>query len=104
MQALQQGTQKIAVLTDQTNTPGAIAHLLLALDLTNCYQFWVCENLGGRRSAFNRGLLKRYCRKLCTAEWSYSANLTQRLITAGFNGSAPAGLTRPVVSQFQRSP
>jgi len=47
MQALQQGTQKIAVLTDQTNTPGAIAHLLLALDLTNCYQFWVCENLGG---------------------------------------------------------
>jgi len=56
MQALQQGTQKIAVLTDQTNTPGAIAHLLLALDLTNCYQFWVCENLGGGRSAFNRGI------------------------------------------------
>ena len=47
MQALQQGTQKIAVLTDQTNTPGAIARLLLALDLTNCYHFWVCENLGG---------------------------------------------------------
>ena len=47
IQALQQGTQKIAVLTDGTHTPGAIAKLLLALDLPSCYQFWVCENLGG---------------------------------------------------------
>ncbi|MBD1831201.1 precorrin-6y C5,15-methyltransferase (decarboxylating) subunit CbiE [Cyanobacteria bacterium FACHB-472] len=45
--ALQQGVQKIAVLTDGTNTPNAIAHLLLALDLPSNYQFWVCENLGG---------------------------------------------------------
>jgi len=58
MQALQQGTQKIAVLTDQTNTPGAIA-LLLALDLTNCYQFWVCENLGGEAERVQSWLLKR---------------------------------------------
>jgi len=62
MQALQQGTQKIAVLTDQTNTPGAIAHLLLALDLTNCYQFWVCENLGGE--AERSWPIEAYCRKL----------------------------------------
>lgn len=47
MQALQQGVQKIAVLTDGTNTPGAIARLLLALDLPKSYQFWICENLGG---------------------------------------------------------
>ena len=47
LQALQQGTQKIAVLTDGTNTPSAIANLMLALDLPNCYEFWICENLGG---------------------------------------------------------
>lgn len=46
-QALQQGVEKIAVLTDGTNTPNAIARLLLALDLPSYYQFWVCENLGG---------------------------------------------------------
>jgi precorrin-6Y C5,15-methyltransferase (decarboxylating) len=47
IQALQQGTEKIAVLTDATNTPGAIARLLLSLDLPTHYQVWVCENLGG---------------------------------------------------------
>ncbi|MEP0881249.1 precorrin-6y C5,15-methyltransferase (decarboxylating) subunit CbiE [Trichocoleus sp. ST-U3] len=46
-QALQQGIEKIAVLTDTQNTPEAIARLLLALDLPSTYQFWVCENLGG---------------------------------------------------------
>ena len=47
MVALQQGVDKIAVLTDGTNTPGAIARLLVALDLSHRYEFWVCENLGG---------------------------------------------------------
>ncbi|MBD2055703.1 precorrin-6y C5,15-methyltransferase (decarboxylating) subunit CbiE [Oculatella sp. FACHB-28] len=46
-QALQQGKSKIAVLTDPKNTPGAIARLLLALDLPSEYEIWVCENLGG---------------------------------------------------------
>ncbi|HEY9875280.1 MAG TPA: precorrin-6y C5,15-methyltransferase (decarboxylating) subunit CbiE [Candidatus Obscuribacterales bacterium] len=46
-QALQQGVEKIAVLTDAINTPSAIARLYLALDLPSNYQFWVCENLGG---------------------------------------------------------
>jgi precorrin-6Y C5,15-methyltransferase (decarboxylating) len=46
-QALQQGIEKIAVLTDSTNTPAAIARLLLSLDLPNSYECWVCENLGG---------------------------------------------------------
>nr|WP_215629086.1 MULTISPECIES: precorrin-6y C5,15-methyltransferase (decarboxylating) subunit CbiE [unclassified Moorena] len=45
--ALKQGVDKIAVLTDGSNTPEAIAKLLLALDLPSGYQFWVCENLGG---------------------------------------------------------
>lgn len=47
IQALQQGMDKIAVLTDRTNTPNAIARLILALDLPSNYQFWVGENLGG---------------------------------------------------------
>lgn len=47
IQALQQGVEKIAVLTDTTNTPSAIANLMLALDLPSQYEFWVCENLGG---------------------------------------------------------
>jgi precorrin-6Y C5,15-methyltransferase (decarboxylating) len=45
--ALQQGVEKIAVLTDGTNTPKAIARLILALGLPSAYQCWVCENLGG---------------------------------------------------------
>ena len=47
IQALQQGVEKIAVLTDSKNNPNAIARLLLSLDLPSQYQFWVCENLGG---------------------------------------------------------
>jgi precorrin-6Y C5,15-methyltransferase (decarboxylating) len=43
---LQQGKEKIAVLTDGVNTPGAIAQLYLSLQLPISYQFWVCENLG----------------------------------------------------------
>ena len=47
-QALQQGAEKIAILTDTTDhTPNAIARLLSSLDLAAAYQFWVCENLGG---------------------------------------------------------
>lgn len=46
--ALQQGTEKIAVLTDGTNSPAAIAHLLDGLELSAQYTCWLCENLGGR--------------------------------------------------------
>lgn len=46
-QALQKGVEKIAILTDYTHTPAAIANLLLTLELPMTYQFWVCENLGG---------------------------------------------------------
>ncbi len=48
VQALQEGVEKIAVLTDHNHTPRAIASLLLALDLPTKYQFWVCENVGSQ--------------------------------------------------------
>ncbi|MGJ3244781.1 MAG: precorrin-6y C5,15-methyltransferase (decarboxylating) subunit CbiE [Elainellaceae cyanobacterium] len=44
---LQRGVDKIAVLTDFTNTPSAIARLILGLELPNSYDIWVCENLDG---------------------------------------------------------
>jgi len=47
IQCLQQGADLIAVLTDPVYTPGAIATLLLSLDVAATYQCWVCENLGG---------------------------------------------------------
>ncbi|GBF82057.1 precorrin-6y C5,15-methyltransferase (decarboxylating) subunit CbiE [Aphanothece sacrum] len=43
---LQQGIEKIAILTDSQNNPSAIARLYLSLDLTTHYDFIVCENLG----------------------------------------------------------
>ncbi len=47
IQALQQGEDKIAVLTDANNTPAVIARLLQSLNLPSFYHFWICENLGG---------------------------------------------------------
>lgn len=44
---LQQGVEKIAVLTDGTNTPHAIVNLIESLSLPGQYKLWVCENLGG---------------------------------------------------------
>ncbi|PSB13564.1 cobalamin biosynthesis bifunctional protein CbiET, partial [filamentous cyanobacterium CCP2] len=49
VQALQQGVEKIAVLTDGTNTPQVIARLLLGLEVPSRYRLWVCENLGGEQ-------------------------------------------------------
>ncbi len=53
VQVLQQGKEKIAVLTDGVNTPKAIAQLFLSLDLPTNYKFWVCENLGGDNEQVN---------------------------------------------------
>ncbi|MGI0490860.1 precorrin-6y C5,15-methyltransferase (decarboxylating) subunit CbiE [Alkalinema pantanalense CENA528] len=44
---LQQGSAKVAVLTDNQNTPAAIARLVLSLQLPTRYGLWICENLGG---------------------------------------------------------
>ena len=43
---LKQGKEKIALLTDSNNNPGAIARLYLALDLPIEYSFCICEDLG----------------------------------------------------------
>ncbi|MGB3405682.1 MAG: precorrin-6y C5,15-methyltransferase (decarboxylating) subunit CbiE [Microcoleaceae cyanobacterium] len=58
-QALQQNAEKIAILTDNINTPAAIANLLLSLDLPSLYQFWVCENLGGTEEKVESFLLNQ---------------------------------------------
>jgi precorrin-6Y C5,15-methyltransferase (decarboxylating) len=42
---LQQGFEKIAILTDDKNNPSAIARFYLGLDLPTKYAFWICENL-----------------------------------------------------------
>ncbi len=42
------GADKIGLFTDATNTPAAIARLLLAAGVTG-YRAWVCEHLGGER-------------------------------------------------------
>ena len=51
LKALKRGDEKIALLTDDVMTPGAIARLILALDSPAHYQMWVCENLGGTRES-----------------------------------------------------
>ena len=43
---LEEGVDKIAILTDHNNNPPVIARLCLSLDLPYHYEFWVCENLG----------------------------------------------------------
>ena len=45
IQHLKQGTNKIALLTDNYNHPSAIADLYLSLELPVTYSFYVCENL-----------------------------------------------------------
>jgi precorrin-6Y C5,15-methyltransferase (decarboxylating) len=44
---IEEGVEKIAVLTDANNHPAAIADLLCRLGAENLYTIWVCENLGG---------------------------------------------------------
>ncbi|MGK7884302.1 MAG: precorrin-6y C5,15-methyltransferase (decarboxylating) subunit CbiE [Crocosphaera sp.] len=44
--SLQQGKEKIGVLTDSKNNPQVIAELFLSLKIPINYDIWVCENLG----------------------------------------------------------
>ena len=50
---LQRGVGKIAILTDPTNNPTAIASLYQSLDLPNIYDFYICENLGSEQEKIN---------------------------------------------------
>ena len=45
---------KIAVLTDATNHPAAIAGILRRLGAADAYELWVCENLGGTDERISR--------------------------------------------------
>jgi precorrin-6Y C5,15-methyltransferase (decarboxylating) len=51
---LKQGIAKIALLTDSTSHPGAIAGLMLSLGLTCDYDCWICENLGSSNERVQR--------------------------------------------------
>ncbi|MDJ0598236.1 MAG: precorrin-6y C5,15-methyltransferase (decarboxylating) subunit CbiE [Crocosphaera sp.] len=50
---LQQGVEKIAILTDRKNNPQAIAKLFLSLNIPINYDIWVCENLGNTDEKVN---------------------------------------------------
>ncbi len=52
--AIQTRAPKIAVLTDATNHPAAIADLLCLLGAAGEYGLWVCENLGGSDERISR--------------------------------------------------
>ena len=76
---LKQGKEKIAVLTDSNNHPGAIASLFLSLDLPVNYSFYVYENLGAtaeKASQFSPSEIK----KLSTLDSSHFANLNVLLL------------------------
>ncbi len=45
--ALWRGEAKIAIFTDASNDPAAIARLICQQGLCDHYDLWVCENLGG---------------------------------------------------------
>ena len=46
IKSLQQGVEKIAVLTDYKHNPASIVNLYYQLGLPISYNFWLCENLG----------------------------------------------------------
>jgi precorrin-6Y C5,15-methyltransferase (decarboxylating) len=46
---LQQGVEKIAILTDDKHNAASIVNLYHQLDLPTSYDFWLCENLGSER-------------------------------------------------------
>lgn len=48
--AVRRGDELIAVLTDSVLTPGAIARLIVSLDIPIQYRLWVCENLGSEQT------------------------------------------------------
>ncbi len=44
--SFKKGKQKIAILTDNHNSPQVIANIYLNLNILKSYDIWVCENLG----------------------------------------------------------
>lgn len=54
MRVLRQNPPLVAVLTDPHHSPGAIAQILLDLDLPQSYTLWVCEALGSPAEAIHQ--------------------------------------------------
>jgi precorrin-6Y C5,15-methyltransferase (decarboxylating) len=52
--AVEARAAKVAVLTDGTNHPGAVADFLRRLGAAEDYALWVCENLGGADERVSR--------------------------------------------------
>ncbi|GIW81191.1 MAG: precorrin-6Y C5,15-methyltransferase [Gemmatales bacterium] len=53
--ALDRGDEKIAVLTDDTNDPAAVARLLIARGCDRRYRMWIGEHLGGHKERITTG-------------------------------------------------
>ncbi|MGK7936208.1 MAG: precorrin-6y C5,15-methyltransferase (decarboxylating) subunit CbiE [Xenococcaceae cyanobacterium] len=53
IKVLRQGKEKIAILTDNTNNPSAIARLYLSLNLPIEYTFWLFENFVDQSERIN---------------------------------------------------
>ena len=70
---LRQGSDKIAVLTDNQHTPSAIAKLIVSLDLPGSYQLWICENLADEQEKISH----------------FPANRLSQLATLDNNAFAP---------------
>lgn len=69
--ALQAGTEKIAILTESKDAPGAIAQLYLALDLPADYHLWVCESLGDAQEKIQSfSLNAQGCNSLINGEFA----------------------------------
>lgn len=51
---LRQNPPLVAVLTDPHQSPGAIAQMLIDLDLPRSYTLWVCEALGSKAEAIHQ--------------------------------------------------
>lgn len=68
-----QGKDKIAVLTDNNNNPGAIARLFLALELPVNYSFYVCEDLGDTAEKISHFLPEEITKLSNLDEYNFSA-------------------------------
>ncbi|NJR71034.1 MAG: precorrin-6y C5,15-methyltransferase (decarboxylating) subunit CbiE [Synechococcales cyanobacterium CRU_2_2] len=63
IQQLKRCPRKLAILTDGEHHPGAIAQLLLDLELPIHYRCYVCENLGGPTEKVYSGPPERFLRR-----------------------------------------
>ncbi len=58
--ALKRSPAKLAILTDPTHSPRAIAALIISLELPVDYRCHICENLGGSHEAVHTGAVQEF--------------------------------------------